>query len=234
MTDSLFQTETPAPAMSGNGAAPEVRHLRDLSDGEAFELVFCVRERELRQKKNGENFLKVVLADSTGSVPAICWEQAQELFDISVPGSAVRVRGRFSIHSQYGRQIKIGSIETALEGTYDPEDLAEGPPIPIDRLEGDLRELIGTIQDASLRRLLECFFGEGSEAWSRFRAAPAAKFYHQAYVGGCSSTRSRSPRPSAPPRPTFPGSIATSRSPERCSTTSASSRPTTTSRWRST
>ena len=184
MTESLFQTQTPAAEPNGDGSAPDSRRLRDLADGESLELVFCVRERELRQKKNGENFLKIVLADSTGSVPAICWEQAQELFDISVPGSAVRVRGRFSIHSQYGRQIKIASIESAPEGTYDPEDLAEGPPIPVDRLEGDLRELIGTIQDGSLQQLLERFFGEGSEAWSRFRAAPAAKFYHQAYVGG--------------------------------------------------
>jgi len=187
MTDSLFQTQpqTEVPASNGNGASPEAkRSLRELADGEAFELVFCVRERELRQKRDGEDFLKIVLADSTGSVPAICWEQAKELFDISVPGSAVRVSGRFSVHARYGRQIKISSIETAPEGSYDPADLAEGPPIPAERLEGDLRELIGTIQDTSLQQLLERFFGDGTEAWERFRAAPAAKFYHQAYVGG--------------------------------------------------
>ena len=51
---------------------------------------------------------------------------------------------------------------------------------------------------------------------------------------GCSSTRSRSRRASAPRPPSSRASTATSRSPERCSTTSASSRPTTTTRSPST
>ncbi len=33
-------------------------------------------------------------------------------------------------------------------------------------------------------QLLEAFFGEGSELWGRFRDAPAAKVYHQAYRHG--------------------------------------------------
>ncbi|CAN5509689.1 OB-fold nucleic acid binding domain-containing protein [soil metagenome] len=183
MTEALFHNDPPA--ANGNGAAADAkRPLRELADGDAFETVFAVRERELRQKRDGESFLKVVLADRTGSVPAICWEQAQALFEIAAPGSAVRVRGRFSIHPRYGRQIKIDTIESAPEGSYDPEELTEGPPIPADRLEGDLRELLGTIQNPSLRALLDRFFGEETAAWERFKAAPAAKFYHQAYVAG--------------------------------------------------
>ena len=40
------------------------------------------------------------------------------------------------------------------------------------------------MQSAQLRELLDLFFGEGSESWSRFRDAPAAKVYHQAYRHG--------------------------------------------------
>ncbi|MDP9189300.1 MAG: HD domain-containing protein [Actinomycetota bacterium] len=177
MTETLFQTT------NGNGAAPK-RTLRELEDGEALDCVFAVRERELRQKRNGESFLKVVLADKTGTVPAICWSDAQSLFELATPGAAVRVTGRFSLHSQYGKQIKIETIEAAVEGSYKPDELAEGPTVAPDRLEGDMRELLATIQDASLRALLERFFGAGTAAWERFRAAPAAKYYHQAYVGG--------------------------------------------------
>ena len=181
MTDTLFET---------NGGAREVRAeaarrmLRDLADGDSLDSVFAVRERELRQKRNGEDFLKIVLADKTGTVPAICWNDAQKLFELAAPGTAIRVTGRFSLHAQYGKQIKIETIATADDGSYDPEDLAEGPPVPMDRLEGDLRQLLATIQTPELRELLERFFGEGTEAWERFRVAPAAKYYHQAYVGG--------------------------------------------------
>src|SRR4029079_19037524 len=41
-----------------------------------------------------------------------------------------------------------------------------------------------TVQDQSLRSLLERCLGEGSEIWERFRQAPAAKHYHQAYRHG--------------------------------------------------
>jgi len=49
---------------------------------------------------------------------------------------------------------------------------------------GDLRELIDTVQDPHLRGLLEAVFGERSAIWARFREAPAAKHYHQAYRHG--------------------------------------------------
>lgn len=48
----------------------------------------------------------------------------------------------------------------------------------------DLRDLIDTVQSAHLRRLLGEVFGERSPIWARFREAPAAKHYHQAYRHG--------------------------------------------------
>ena len=181
MTETLFQTTT---GTNGDGAAAPKRTLREFADGEALVCVFAVRERELRQKRDGEDFLKIVLADKTGTVPAICWNDAKTLFDLATPGAAVRVTGRFSLHPRYGKQIKIDAIECAPEGSYEPEDLAEGPTIAPDRLEEDLRQLLATVQNDSLRALLERFFGDGTPAWERFRSAPAAKYYHQAYVGG--------------------------------------------------
>ncbi len=94
------------------------------------------------------------------------------------------VTGRFSVHAQYGNQIKLDTVRAAEEGEYDAEALTESTPMDLDRLESDLRALIATVQNPSLQELLERFFGEGRESWKRFREAPAAKYYHQAYVGG--------------------------------------------------
>ena len=63
-------------------------------------------------------------------------------------------------------------------------DLAQESEIPADQLESDLRELIGTVRNPHLRRLLALLLGEGSATWARFREAPAAKHYHQAYRHG--------------------------------------------------
>jgi 3'-5' exoribonuclease len=180
MTESLFA--------SGNGdgasGAPGGTVLRDLADGEEVSAVFVVRERELRQKKNGEDFLRLVLGDRTGTVPAVAWDGVAECFEACVPGEIVLVTGRFSVHPQFGKQIKLSSVRAAEPGEYDSEQLAESPAQPLDRLERDLRALIETIQNPSLRQLLDRFFGEGTPSWARFREAPAAKHYHQAYRGG--------------------------------------------------
>jgi 3'-5' exoribonuclease len=51
-------------------------------------------------------------------------------------------------------------------------------------MEADLRELLATVQNPHLRGLLGGVLGETSATWSRFREAPAAKHYHQAYRHG--------------------------------------------------
>jgi 3'-5' exoribonuclease len=173
---------------NGNGkstpAASGTRLLRELSDGDPVAGAFVVRERERRQKRNGEDFLRVVLADKTGTVPAIAWEGVAECFEICAPGSIVLVRGSFALHPQFGRQIKLSGVRAAGPGEYDAEQLTEGPTRAVELLETDLRALIETVQNPSLRELLDRFFGAGVAAWERFRQAPAAKHYHQAYAGG--------------------------------------------------
>jgi 3'-5' exoribonuclease len=55
-------------------------------------------------------------------------------------------------------------------------------PLPAETMEADLRALIATIQCPHLRALVEDVLG--GETWERFRSAPAAKHYHQAYRHG--------------------------------------------------
>ncbi len=180
MEETLFEN-------GGAAESPEAgraRLLRELSDGDQVAGAFVVRERERRQKRNGEDFLRVVLADKTGTVPAIAWEGVAECFETCAPGSIVLVTGSFSIHPQFGPQIKLAAVRAAAPDEYDTEQLAEGPARSVELLEADLRELIATVQNHSLQMLLERFFGPETEIWTRFRDAPAAKHYHQAYVGG--------------------------------------------------
>jgi 3'-5' exoribonuclease len=180
MAETLFENGNG----SGATAPRQPALLRELSDGDEVSGAFVVRERERRQKRNGEDFLRVVLADKTGTVPAIAWDGVAECFEICAPGSIVIASGSFAIHPQFGKQIKLAAVRPAGSGEYDTEQLAEGPTRAVDLLETDLRALIDTVQNGSLRELLDSFFGAGTESWARFREAPAAKHYHQAYPGG--------------------------------------------------
>jgi 3'-5' exoribonuclease len=114
----------------------------------------------------------------------VAWEGATDLHELCGAGLAVRVRGRFEISERFGPQLTVLAITAASDGEYDPADLADGPPIDPAQMEADLRDLIETVRNPHLRRLLDALYGEESETWQRFRAAPAAKYYHQAYRHG--------------------------------------------------
>ena len=168
-----------------NGHSPNGRlTIRELEAEQRVAAVFAVRERDLRQKRNGEPFLRLVLGDRSGSIEAVCWEEAEDRYGLAEPGSALHVTGTFEQSDKWGAKIKVLDLRPARGDEFSADDLAPGPQLSVDRLEADLRDLIETIQRPQLRELLDRFFGPGSAAWQRFREAPAAKYYHQAYRHG--------------------------------------------------
>jgi 3'-5' exoribonuclease len=177
----LSEGVTNGTGLSGDGERPWVR---DLVDGQVVDAVFGVRERELRQRRNGGQWLRLSVCDRSGTVEAAVWDGVEESFEIAVPGSAVHLSGRFGVHPQYGPKITVEAIRSADPDEFEGADLADGPSVPVERLEADLRELLETIQNPQLRELLDRFFDQGSPLWARFREAPAAKYYHQAYRHG--------------------------------------------------
>jgi 3'-5' exoribonuclease len=183
MTEQATLQAEAAPLEGANSSSGR-RSVRDLADGDSVAATFVVRERELRRKKSGEEFLRLVLADRSGTVEAVAWDGVAECHDAAPQGSIVHVSGRYSVHPRYGAKVTIDALRPARADEVDTAEISTGPSRPVERLEADLRELIVTVQNPHLRRLLERFFGADSRMWARFREAPAAKYYHQAYRHG--------------------------------------------------
>ncbi len=171
---------TPAPAIEPGHR----QFVRDLKDGEAVDACFVVRDRARRQKKNGEDFLKLQLGDVTGAVEAVAWDDVADAWQAAEPGSVVRVTGMHSIDQRYGATLTVRTIVAAEAEEYDAADLLDGPMVSYDGMVADLRSLVATVRNPYLAQLLERVFGEGSAIWERWRQAPAAKYYHQAYRHG--------------------------------------------------
>ena len=154
--------------------------LNELIDGMEIDQVLLVRESERRQRRDGGDYLRLQLGDRTGAVACMVWEELGEVEELACAGAAVRVRGRYTVHPRFGPQINLRGLEEAAPGSYSPEDLLDGPARSVEQMEGEVRELLGTIQEPHLRILLERVFGEDSAMWAGYRVAPAAKYYHQA------------------------------------------------------
>jgi 3'-5' exoribonuclease len=147
--------------------------VRELTDGQEIDQVLLVRELDTAFVDG----LRLTLGDRTGTVPAVAWDAAAAA--ACVPGSAVRVRGYYG-----GGQLRVQALRPAAPEEYEPGALLDGPRHGADQLTVELRDLVATVQNPHLRALLDHLLGPESETWQRFRAAPAAKRYHQAYRHG--------------------------------------------------
>jgi 3'-5' exoribonuclease len=158
--------------------------VREFQDGCRVETALLVRGVETRRRREGGEYLKLTLGDRTGSVPAVVLEAIDAAREACTAGAVVHVTGSFERHPRFGARVEVEEIRPAADGEYERDHLLDGPPRPVAQMESDLRELIATVQNPDLRRLLTALLGEDSPTWARFRDAPAAKHYHQAYRHG--------------------------------------------------
>jgi 3'-5' exoribonuclease len=158
--------------------------VNELSDGIEIGQVLLVRGIERRSRRDGGDYLRLQLGDRTGAVVAMVWEDLPETEQLASPGTPVYVTGRYIVHPRFGPQINLRSLACAEPGSFELEDLLDGPARSPEQMEADLRELIATVHDPHLSALLERVFGEHSQLWARYEVAPAAKYYHQAYRHG--------------------------------------------------
>jgi 3'-5' exoribonuclease len=158
--------------------------LNELSDGMEIDQVLLVRDAERRRRRDGGEYLRLQLGDRTGAVACMVWEELLEVEELARAGAPVHVRGRYTVHPRFGPQIDLRALRAAQPGSYDANELSDGPAREVSQMEEEVRELLATIQEPHLRILLTRVFGERSELWAGFRVAPAAKHYHQAYRHG--------------------------------------------------
>jgi 3'-5' exoribonuclease len=159
--------------------------LRELEHGSAVDHVLLVRGADRRTRKGSDDvFLRLELADRTGSVVAMVWDDCESVEQVAVKGQAVRVTGRFEVHDRFGRQIQLDRVEAIPQDEVDLSTLVEGPSEPVAALEARFFALVERTGDVWLRRLLERVFARDGAFWPRFRMAPAAKHFHEAYPHG--------------------------------------------------
>lgn len=158
--------------------------VREFADGCGVAQAMLVRDLEVRRRREGGDYLRLLLSDRTGSVPAIVRDGVLEARQVCGLGEVVWVVGSFSVDPRFGPQLAVERVRTAADDEYSRDDLIDGPPRSAEQMEADLRGLIATVQNPHLRRLLAVVFGESTPTWLHYRDAPAAKHYHQAYRHG--------------------------------------------------
>ena len=156
-------------------------------DGDAVQGFALLSRRELRQDKNGREYLDLELRDATGAIPAKVWSDNQGALE-STPDlhSYVKLKGTVRLFRANNQlQLTIERCRQAHEGDR-AAGFDEAALIPTtredigllwERLQAIYRDSVGR---PVLRRLAE----ETLLAHPELREHPAAKVMHHAYRGG--------------------------------------------------
>ena len=89
--------------------------VEELEDGQVVDATFAVQRKTRRRTRAGDPFLSVELADRTGRVPAVVWNDVNVIDGRFTEGDTVRVLGRVGTYD--GRlQIELRDLEKLAPG----------------------------------------------------------------------------------------------------------------------
>ena len=153
-----------------------------LAPGDVIEEEFALAEKAVLQKRDGNQYLNVVLADRTGQIKGVVWDNVQTIAAAAAAGDFVRVSGTVSEY-RGTPQLVIRTMSAVASDRVKPEDFLPATALDVDQLFERLVKLSRTISTPWLSQLFEAFWQDAGFV-ARFKKAPAAKRMHHAYIGG--------------------------------------------------
>lgn len=193
MTEASTQTRHAPHPSAGNGTPTIAEWLGDdpfpwpgiddPAEGERFAACYCVEAKQLLLTKDEKPYLRLKLANASGSIEGRIWDDAERIAARIDEGGYVGVRATIqSFRNQ--RQLRIDEIRAVRVAPDELELFLPAGDLDLPALDAALDELIDSVTDASLRHLLLELVGRETETGRAFRRAPAAKRNHHAYIGG--------------------------------------------------
>ena len=153
-----------------------------LVPNETITTQFLVIYKEIRQRKTGEPFLSLLLADRTGEIEAKMWDNVAEVMTTFERDDFVKVKGLAQVF-QNKHQFTIHKLRRLQDHEIEAADYFPCSKRAPEEMYTELRGIISAIGNAHLRALLETIFSDDRTV-SLYKRAPAAKTIHHACLGG--------------------------------------------------
>jgi 3'-5' exoribonuclease len=144
---------------------------------------FLVAQKQLRDRNDGNGkYLSLTLTDRTGRLDGRVWDNAEAWSAKFDNGDFVEVRA--CVDEFNGKlQLRVLEIARVASEQIDLADFQKKSVRDIDAMWAQLRGYTDSFTDANLQRLVRAFLDD-PEIARRYKAAPAAKYMHHAWVGG--------------------------------------------------
>ncbi|HEY1593314.1 MAG TPA: HD domain-containing protein [Solirubrobacteraceae bacterium] len=155
-----------------------------LRPGAEIRGVFACTRKDRLTTRTGSPYLALELRDSTGTVKARAFRDADALAGRFDRGDLVEVSGRVERFREelVLEVLAIGRAEPGTDGA-DPESFLPTAYRDLDELDGFLDHLAGEVTDPPYRALLDRLLTD-RELRAAWRRAPCTRAGHHAYLGG--------------------------------------------------
>jgi 3'-5' exoribonuclease len=157
-------------------------YVNELEPSKVITSSFLVQSKEIRQKKTGEYYLSLILADRTGEVDAKMFDNVADALYAFERDDFVKVKGLIEVfHNR--PQLTIHKVRRMDENEIDILDYFPCSRRDPDEMWSELRGVAAAIGNPHLNALVKAFLDD-EEIARRYRRAPAAKQIHHAFLGG--------------------------------------------------
>jgi 3'-5' exoribonuclease len=157
-------------------------YVNELKPNQLVETSFLVQSKEIRQKKGGELYLSLFLADRTGELDAKMWDNVADVLNEFERDDFVKVKGIIQVfHNK--PQMTIHKVRRMDESEVQFSDYFPSSKRDAGEMWSELRGIVAAVSNPHLKGLLEAVLDDEDIA-RRYRLAPAAKQIHHAFLGG--------------------------------------------------
>jgi 3'-5' exoribonuclease len=156
--------------------------IRELKPDEISTAVFLVSAKEVRQKRTGEPYLSMVLADRTGEIDSKMWDNVGEILETFDRDDFVKVKGLMQLYNNRP-QFTVHKLRRVEDREVDFRDFFPASKYDAAGMWAELRGIVSGIANDHIRNLLNAFLDDPDIA-VRYQTAPAAKTIHHAFRSG--------------------------------------------------
>ncbi len=143
---------------------------------------FVVASKQVKNKKSGEPYLDLLLADRSGQIAAKMWDNVGEALNAFEQDDFLKVKGLINKYNNRW-QLTLHKVRRMEEAEVDPADYLPKTDKDVEQLWRTLGEFVAGFQNPHLKALIEAFMSD-PEIAAAYKIAPAAKTLHHAYIGG--------------------------------------------------
>ncbi len=160
-----------------------IADLAGFDETRIFDGFFLLLSRQQRTTKTNKPYLNLILGDKTGQMEGRVWDVSDpRIYKDVERGDIVKARGCVSRFDDR-LQMKVDQMRKATADEVDKTDLLPSTTYDVDDLWRQLRGYVESFTEPNLKLLLKTLLDDPQLA-GLYRAAPAARQLHHAWLGG--------------------------------------------------